>query len=41
MELVSDCCGAGPWLGNTDLERCGDCKECCEFIDLSEDEFTS
>ena len=37
MELVSECCGAGPWLGDTDYERCGDCKEWCEFVDLNEE----
>jgi len=34
--LMSECCGASPWLGNTDHGRCGDCKECCDF--LNEDE---
>ena len=33
--LVSNCCGANPWLNNPDLERCGDCLEHCEFEDLS------
>lgn len=37
MELVSNCCGANPWLGNPDLERCGDCLEHCEFEDLTEE----
>ena len=36
MELVSECCGAGPWLGNTDHQRCGECKEWCEFVDIDE-----
>lgn len=35
MELVSNCCGANPWLNNPDLERCGDCLEHCEFEDLT------
>ena len=35
MELVSNCCGANPWLNNPDLERCGECLEWCEFEDLS------
>lgn len=35
MELVSNCCGANPWLNNPDLERCSDCLEHCEFEDLS------
>jgi hypothetical protein len=30
---ISDCCSASPWLGSIDYGRCGDCKECCEFID--------
>ena len=33
---ISECCGASPWLDNIDLGRCGDCKECCDF--LNEDE---
>ena len=37
MELVSNCCGANPWLGNPDLERCGDCLEHCEFEDLTQE----
>ena len=37
MELVSNCCGANPWLGNPDLERCGDCLEWCEFEDLTQE----
>jgi len=41
MELVSECCGAPPWLGDTDYERCAYCKEWCEFEDLGEDEFTN
>jgi len=41
MELVSECCGALPWLGDADYGRCGDCKENTEFVDLSEDEFTN
>jgi hypothetical protein len=31
--LVSECCNATPWNGMIELERCGDCKEWCEFID--------
>jgi hypothetical protein len=34
--MVSECCGASPWLGNEDLGRCGDCKEWCEFIEEEE-----
>tara|TARA_R100000951_G_scaffold116171_2_gene126852 strand:+ start:146 stop:256 length:111 start_codon:yes stop_codon:yes gene_type:complete len=30
--LVSECCGASPWLGEIESERCGDCKEWTEFI---------
>jgi len=41
MELVSECCGAPPWLSDTDYERCAYCKEWCEFEDLGEDEFTN
>ena len=37
MELVSNCCGANPWLNNPDLERCGDCLEHCEFEDLTQE----
>lgn len=33
MNIESDCCGASPWLGNTDLGICGACKEHCEFIE--------
>tara|TARA_B100001063_G_scaffold44498_1_gene38284 strand:- start:460 stop:567 length:108 start_codon:yes stop_codon:yes gene_type:complete len=33
-ELVSNCCGASPWLGDIDSERCGDCKENCEFEEV-------
>lgn len=29
--LISNCCGASPWLGNEQLERCSDCLEHCEF----------
>lgn len=36
MSFSSDCCGASPWLGNPDLERCGACLEWCEFIDDNE-----
>ena len=36
MQLVSDCCGATPWLNNEDMGLCGDCKEHCEFIDLDD-----
>ncbi len=39
-DIVSECCGAGPWLGSTDHERCGDCKEWTEFIDLDEEDDT-
>jgi hypothetical protein len=35
--LVSNCCGANPWLNNPDLERCGDCLEHCEFEDLTQE----
>jgi hypothetical protein len=35
--LVSNCCGANPWLNNPDLERCGDCLENCEFEDLTQE----
>ena len=28
----SECCGASPWLGEIESERCGDCKEWTEFI---------
>lgn len=31
--MESDCCGAAPWLGNPDLERCGACLEWCEFVE--------
>jgi len=31
MSLISVCCGATPYLGNTDYGRCSDCKENCEF----------
>ena len=31
--LVSECCNATPWLGDTEHGRCGDCKENCEFVD--------
>jgi hypothetical protein len=34
--MVSECCGASAWLGDTDYERCSDCKEWCEFIDDNE-----
>ena len=34
--LISDCCGANPWLSNPDLQRCGACKEWCEFIEEEE-----
>jgi len=34
--LVSNCCGANPWLNNINLERCGDCLENCEFINEDE-----
>ena len=37
MELVSNCCGANPWLNNPELERCGDCLEHCEFEDLTQE----
>jgi hypothetical protein len=37
--LISECCGAPAWLGNPDHERCGDCKEWCEFIDEDEQDF--
>lgn len=29
--LISNCCGASPWLGNEQLERCAECLEHCEF----------
>jgi len=29
--LISNCCGASPWLGNEQLERCSECLEHCEF----------
>jgi len=31
MSFISNCCGATPYLGNTDYGRCSDCKENCEF----------
>jgi len=31
MELISNCCGAKPYLNNELLERCGRCKENCTF----------
>jgi len=31
-ELVSNCCGAYPYLNMLELERCSDCKENCSFI---------
>lgn len=31
--LVSECCNATPWNGMIELERCGSCKEWCEFVD--------
>jgi len=37
MELVSNCCGANPWLGTPELERCGQCLEHCEFEDLTQE----
>ncbi len=33
-ELLSNCCGARPWLGEIESERCGDCKEHCEFEEV-------
>jgi len=36
MSYVSDCCGASPYLGDIDYERCGQCKEWCEFINEDE-----
>jgi len=33
-ELVSNCCGARPWLGEIESEICGDCKEHCEFEEV-------
>lgn len=30
-QLISNCCGASPWLGNEQLERCAECLEHCEF----------
>lgn len=30
---MSDCCGASPWLGDIQYERCSECKENCEFIE--------
>lgn len=33
MSLVSDCCGANAWLGNSDLGLCGQCLEHCEFVE--------
>tara|TARA_R110000772_G_scaffold17611_2_gene48994 strand:- start:9500 stop:9613 length:114 start_codon:yes stop_codon:yes gene_type:complete len=33
MELVSNCCGANPYL-NIETGMCSDCKEHCEFINL-------
>ena len=31
MELISNCCGAVPYLNNELLERCSQCKENCTF----------
>ena len=33
-ELVSNCCGARPWMGMVEYERCGECKENCEFEEI-------
>lgn len=30
--MMSNCCGAPPWLNMIESERCSDCKENCEFI---------
>ena len=30
-DLISNCCGARPWLNNETLERCSECLEHCEF----------
>ena len=37
MEIVSDCCGAAPWLSNEDLGVCSACLEHCEYIELGDD----
>lgn len=33
MELVSNCCGANPYL-YIETGMCADCKEHCEFINI-------
>ena len=35
METVSNCCGANEWFENTDI--CGQCKEHCVMIELTEE----
>ena len=30
-DLISNCCGARPWLNNETLERCSECLENCAF----------
>jgi len=35
-ELVSNCCGASPYLNEILFERCSDCKENCSFERLEE-----
>ena len=34
MNLVSNCCGAAPYLNNWETCRCSDCKENCDFIEI-------
>jgi len=35
--MISNCCGASPWLNMIELERCSDCKENCEFINENDE----
>jgi hypothetical protein len=36
-QLISNCCGASPWLDNEQLERCSECLENCSFEEQEQD----
>lgn len=31
-EIISNCCGASPYMEMIEYQRCSKCKENCEFI---------
>ena len=36
--LISNCCGASPWLNDEQLDRCSECLEHCSFEEEEQDQ---